>query len=175
LAAFSEHDAKMMKIAGYLHDLGKLAVPVEILNKPSKLTKEEFQIIKSHSYYTYRILEPITGFKIINSWASFHHECLNGSGYPFHHGANDLSLGSRITAVADIFTALTEDRPYRSGMDKENVLGIIRKLVNENAIDANIVSLLELNYENVNQCRLAAQDISREEYDLLKQPVDFKP
>lgn len=169
LAGFSESDCKMMRVAGYLHDLGKLAVPVEILNKPSKLTKEEFQIIKSHTYYTYRILEPIKGFEVINSWASFHHECLDGSGYPFHLSDSDLDSGSRIMAVADVFTALTEDRPYRSGMNKADVLKIFRQMIDKKAVDSRVVSLLELNYEDVNFCRLAAQEVLREEYKLLKQ------
>lgn len=169
LSGFSKHDTRMMKVAGYLHDLGKLAVPIEILNKPSSLTKEEYQIIKSHTYYTYRILEPITGFETINSWASFHHEYLNGSGYPFHHGETELSLGSRIMVVADVFTALSEDRPYRAGMDKENCLGIIRQMVNNKALDADVAALLEDNYEDFNLCRLAAQDISQKEYKVLKQ------
>ena len=168
LAGFSKHDSKIMKVAGYLHDLGKLAVPVEILNKPSSLTTAEFQIIKSHTYYTYRILEPITGFEIINSWASFHHEYLNRSGYPFHHGEAELSLGSRIMGVADVFTALSEDRPYRAGMDKENAMKIIRQMVNDKAFDADVVALLKDNYEDVNLCRLAAQDILRKEYKLLR-------
>lgn len=168
LAGFSQHDSKMMKVAGYLHDLGKLAVPVGILNKPSQLTKEEFLIVKRHAYYTYRILEPINGFEVINSWASLHHECLNGSGYPFHLNDGDLSLGSRIMKVADVFTALTEDRPYRAGMDKENVLKIIHQMADEKAVDAGVVSLLDLHYDEINQCRLAAQYVTREEYKLLK-------
>lgn len=167
LAGFSAYDCKMMKVAGYLHDLGKLAVPVGILNKPAQLTKEEFQIVKRHAYYTYRILELINGFEVINSWASYHHECLSGTGYPFHLRDKELSLGSRIMKVADVFTALTEDRPYRAGMDKANVLRIIRQMAAEKAVDASVVSLLDLHYEEVNLCRLAAQDVTREEYKLL--------
>lgn len=63
-----------MRVAGYLHDLGKLVVPKEILEKPSKLTEDEFNVIRSHTFHTYRILEPIGFFDIINVWASFHHE-----------------------------------------------------------------------------------------------------
>lgn len=92
LLGFSEKECRMMKVAGYLHDLGKLAVPAEILEKPGRLTMEEFCIIKAHTFYTYRILERLEGLEIINTWASFHHERLDGKGYPFHHRAEDLPL-----------------------------------------------------------------------------------
>jgi len=95
-----------MEIAGYFHDLGKLRVPKEILEKPGKLSTEEFNIIKSHTYHTYRILSHIPNFETINWWASFHHERLNGSGYPFRINAFNFPLGSRIMAIADVFTLL---------------------------------------------------------------------
>ncbi len=164
LAAFSEHDCKMMRVAGYLHDLGKLAVPVDILNKPSGLSDEEFQIIKSHTYYTYRILEKICGFEKINSWASFHHECLDGGGYPFHLGEPDLSMGSRIMAAADVFTAIMEDRPYRAGMDEGSALRVLQKMVDNNKLDAGVVTLLKCNFEEINRYRLSAQEVSGNRY-----------
>lgn len=164
LAGLSTLDCRMMKVAGYLHDLGKLAIPVDILNKPSTLTREEFNVVKSHSYYTYRTLESINGFEKINSWASFHHECLDGSGYPFGLGESSLSTGSRIIAVADVFTALMENRPYRAGMDKENALRILQQMVNKGKLDKAIVSMLKLNFEELNLCRLSAQEVIDKEY-----------
>jgi HD-GYP domain-containing protein (c-di-GMP phosphodiesterase class II) len=95
LARFTERECKMMSIAGYLHDLGKLAVPTEILEKPAKLTEDDFNIMRRHTYLTYRALEVIDGFDTINTWASFHHERINGSGYPFHHKGADMTLGSQ--------------------------------------------------------------------------------
>src|SRR5690606_8284531 len=74
LAGFSENECKMMLIAGYLHDIGKLAISNEILEKPEKLETDEFNIIKSHVFYTYRTLESIKEFETINIWASLHHE-----------------------------------------------------------------------------------------------------
>lgn len=164
LAGFSESESKMMKVAGYLHDLGKLAVPVEIINKPGGLTSEEYQIIKSHTYYTYRVLEPIRELGTITAWASFHHERLDGFGYPFRLNEKDLSLGSRIMAVADVFTALTEDRPYRAGLGKDKVLQILQEMAEKKALDANVVSLLKQNFEEVNMCRLAEQAESAKHY-----------
>ena len=84
LSGMNETDCKKMAIAGYLHDVGKLRVPNSILEKPGKLTDEEFNIIKEHTYYTRWILKDVDGFEKIANWAAFHHEKLNGKGYPFH-------------------------------------------------------------------------------------------
>ncbi len=164
LVDFSERECRMMKVAGYLHDLGKLAVPAEILEKPAKLTEAEFNIIRSHTYYTYNILATIPELDTINAWSSFHHERLDGTGYPFHHKGQDLSLGSRIMAVADVFTAITEDRPYRKGMNTEQVLQVLQRMASSSALDSSVVSVLGLHYDEVNSIRIAAQQASSEEY-----------
>ena len=166
-AGLSQRQCKMMEFAGYVHDLGKLAVPPEILEKPAKLTSEEFNMIKKHTYYTYRALEPIADLKDINMWASFHHERLNGSGYPFHHKGENLVLEARIMAVADIFTAITEDRPYRKGMPDEKALHVIEQMANDSFIDSNVVSLLKLHFDEINTARKAAQAASSVEYERL--------
>ena len=106
LAGMTDEECLMMEIAGNLHDVGKLAVPNEILEKPGKLTDEEFNIVKEHPYYTRLILMDVDGFERIADWAGFHHEKLNGKGYPFHFGAEQLDLGARIMAVADIFSGV---------------------------------------------------------------------
>lgn len=137
---YSLEEIKMMRIAGLLHDLGKLAVPNEILEKPDKLTEQEMAIVKQHPYYTYRILEQIDGFGIIAEWAAFHHETLDGAGYPFRTNENQLKLGSRIIAVADVFVALTEERPYRKQLEKKEVEKIMRSMVDNRKLDGNIVA-----------------------------------
>jgi len=152
-----------MKIAGYLHDLGKLAVPSEILEKPAKLTEDEFNIIKSHPFYTYRILETISDLDVINIWASFHHERLEAKGYPFHNKGEDLSLGSRIMAIADVFTAITEDRPYRKKMTSDEALQVLREMAENSTLDSNLVSTLRLHYDEVNSLRIAAQAAASKE------------
>ena len=116
LAGFSKSECLMMLAAGYLHDLGKLAIPGSVLEKPGKLDEREFNTIRSHTFFTYQLLDRIKGFETINRWASFHHERLDGRGYPFHLKDENIPVGSRIMAVADIFTAITEPRPYREGM-----------------------------------------------------------
>lgn len=164
LTGFSEQEQRMMWIAGCLHDLGKLAVPVEILTKPGKLTIDEFNIVKRHTYYTYRVLEPIADLETINTWAAYHHERLDGSGYPFHLSEFELSLGSRLMAVADIFTAISEDRPYRQGMDKATVFNVLDNMVAGSVLDGHIVNILKHNYDYINTQRIAAQSCSDEEY-----------
>lgn len=143
---FSRQDTEKMVVAGLLHDLGKLSVPEEILEKPGKLSPEEFSIIKRHTYYTHRILEGISGFCEINQWASFHHERLDGTGYPFRLSGNDIPPGSRILAVSDVFTALAEDRPYRKGMPRERITEILEDL-SDRALDRRMVKLVLENYD----------------------------
>lgn len=149
LSGMSEEDCLKMEIAGNLHDLGKLVVPREILEKPGKLTPEEFNVIKEHTYYTRLILMGIDGFENIADWAAYHHEKLNGKGYPFHLSAEHLDLGSRIMAVADIFSAITEVRPYRAGMQKDQVIRILKEDVESGAICGDIVNLLIENYDQI--------------------------
>ncbi len=164
LLGFSERECKMMKVAGYLHDLGKLAVPAEILEKPGRLTPEEFCVIRTHTFHTFRVLERIEGFETINVWASFHHERLDGRGYPFHHKADDLSLGSRIMAVADVVTGLAEDRPYRKGLPDGEVLRILEGMVDDRALDGRVVSVVKAHYSELNTLRKTVQAALSEEY-----------
>ncbi|MGE4484872.1 MAG: HD-GYP domain-containing protein [Oscillospiraceae bacterium] len=165
LAGFSENECKMMLIAGNLHDLGKLAVDSNVLEKPDSLNANELNIIRSHTFYTYRLLHVVRGFETINKWASFHHEKLNGKGYPFHLTDDSIPLGSRIMAVADIFTAITEDRPYRKGMPKERVVAIINSMVKDNSICGYVASFLLVNYELIDNVRIEAQQKAAERYN----------
>lgn len=154
LAGMSDEDCMKMEIAGNLHDVGKLRVPNEILEKPAKLTDEEFNKIKEHPYYTRLILMDVEGFEEIADWAGFHHEKLNGKGYPFHFDGRLLSLGSRIMSVADIFSAITEERPYRKPMIREQAMRVMWENVDRGDICGNIVKLLEDNYDAVNEARM---------------------
>ncbi|MCG9968554.1 HD domain-containing protein [Pelotomaculum terephthalicicum JT] len=139
---FGREDLIMMEIAGFLHDLGKLSIPDEILEKPGSLSAEEFALIKQHTYYTFHILREAGIPSTIAEWAAYHHEKPNGGGYPFGLEAPQLSLGARIMAVADVFTALREDRPYRPGLGKKSIEEIMGKMVLSNALDGEIVGKL---------------------------------
>ncbi|MEW6105586.1 MAG: HD domain-containing phosphohydrolase [Bacillota bacterium] len=165
LAGFSEMECRMMRAAGYLHDIGKLAVPAEILEKPGSLTEHEFNIIKQHAFHSYRIIESLPTLDVVNRWASLHHERLDGRGYPFHYSGRELSLGSRIMSVADVFTALTEQRPYRRAMEAAKALDVVRELGCASALDLEIVSLLASHLDEVDADRRAAQAAASEDYE----------
>ncbi len=164
---FSKNQCKMMKVAGDLHDLGKLAIPASILEKEKGLSSTEFQIMKSHVYYTFITLESIKELNTINMWASLHHERLNGRGYPFHLKGDEIPLGSRIMAVADVFVAITEDRPYREGMKKDSVVKILDDMVDAEHLDPMVVSVLKDNIYEVNSIRETAQYRAKKEYKLM--------
>ncbi len=149
LEGYSEEECKAMQIAGLLHDLGKLAVPKQLLEKSESLVPREFEIIKQHAYYTYRILEQIDEFQVIAEWGAYHHETIDGVGYPFRVQENHLKMGSRIVAVADIFSALTEERSYRSVLSPSEVKKIMYSMVKHNKIDKRIVQTLFENLECV--------------------------
>ena len=107
---FSEQEQWEIEMAGLVHDLGKLAIPDEILEKPGPLTSSERQIMCQHPYHTYRIHPRYQPWRIAR-WGALHHERLDGSGYPFGLGATSWTW--EFPAVADLFQALSQDRPYR--------------------------------------------------------------
>jgi putative nucleotidyltransferase with HDIG domain len=145
---FSQNELHLMRIAGLLHDLGKLSIPNAILEKPSPLTYEEQLIVRQHTYYTFMILDQIEQFKTVAQWAAWHHETLDGKGYPFKLDEASLTLGARIMAVADIFVALAENRPYRKKLPKESIFKIMDCMVKENKITDRIVQSLFDNYND---------------------------
>jgi putative nucleotidyltransferase with HDIG domain len=114
-------------VAGLLHDLGKLAVQKNILDKPGALAPAEIEVIRTHTYYTHRLLTE-AGFPTrIVEWASHHHERLDGKGYPFALAEKDLDEGARLMAIADIYAALTENRPYRLAMSSGDALNLLQR------------------------------------------------
>ncbi|NLM04446.1 MAG: HD domain-containing protein [Clostridiales bacterium] len=165
LLKWSEEDCIKMRIAGYLHDIGKLMVPTEILEKPSSLTKEEYNIVREHTYHGYYLLDNIDGLEEINEYASFHHERLDGTGYPFRIKGEDLKEGSRIMAVADVFTAITEDRPYRKGMNEKNALRVLEQMGKNLSLDSDLVQIVKENFDIINRKRINAQKRAAEEYE----------
>ena len=167
LSGMSEQECKYMRIAGLLHDIGKMKVPKEILEKPGKLTDEEFNIIKEHAYYTHLILSDISGFEQVTQWAAYHHEKLAGNGYPFHLAEDEIPFGSRIMAVADVFSAITEERPYRKGMDREKVIEVLRGDAARGALSGKIVELLVDNFDMINEKRDAASRKASRRYQII--------
>jgi HD-GYP domain-containing protein (c-di-GMP phosphodiesterase class II) len=108
-----------------LHDIGKIGIPDRILQKPEKLTENELTIIKEHPVIGAKILQPIESLKSILSIVHYHHERMDGSGYPEGLSGSRIPLLARITAVADVFDALTSNRPYRKAMKRAKAFQII--------------------------------------------------
>jgi len=162
---FSENEILQMRIAGNFHDLGKLVIPNSILDKPDKLTEQEFNIIKCHTYYSYHIINSVSGMERIAELGAFHHERLNGKGYPFHLNKDELNIGSRIMAVSDIFTALAEDRPYRDGMKEKEISELLLDFSKADHLDKKIVELLNDNFKEVYHHVKDIQKLTRNFYD----------
>ena len=117
-----------LKVGAYLHDIGKISVPVSILNKPSKLTDKEYEIIKKHSIKGCQILESC-GFidNDILEIAKQHHERIDGSGYPLGLCGKDINYLSKIVSICDVYEALTAVRPYKESMSELEAVFIIKK------------------------------------------------
>ena len=156
----------LVEIAGYFHDLGKIIIPAEILDKKGRLTEDERAVINTHTYYTNYILRSIPSLKQISKWAAFHHENLDGTGYPFHVDETKIDTIARIMAVADVFTAITEDRPYRLGMTREDTKVILQGM-SGHKLDPKIVDVLLKHYDRVNNRRIEMQKKAAEEYRLF--------
>jgi HD-GYP domain-containing protein (c-di-GMP phosphodiesterase class II) len=171
LAGFSANECSRIEIAACLHDLGKLAIPVEILEKPGRLDAEEWSVMRTHVYFTHRVLGRIAPLGEMAVWGALHQERLDGSGYPFHRGAEDIPLGARVMAVADVFTGLTEDRPYRAGMPESEVARVMRELADRRGLDARLVDLLTSHYAAVDRRRIEAQDRARRDYQEYREAL----
>lgn len=126
---------------GLLHDIGKIATPHEILDKPGKLTDDEYRVICEHPAKGRLILEPIAAYADVMPIVVQHHECFDGSGYPDGLSGEAISLGGRILAVADVYDALISKRPYRSGLRREQVVEFIREKAGTE-FDPNVVQAL---------------------------------
>lgn len=145
----SEETANKLELAGLLHDLGKLRVPDEILEKKEKLNEIEFAVMQGHSFESHHILKDIKGLEDVALWCSQHHEKINGSGYPYRQKGNEIHRASRILAVADIFQALAQNRPYRGSLQLEEILSIMNNMIQSGNLDASLVNIIK---EHANEC-----------------------
>lgn len=128
--------------------------------KNGPLNANEFYLMKKHTFYSFRIIERIPELKNVNQWASYHHERIDGGGYPFRLRGEEIELGSRIMAVCDVFTALTEKRPYRNAMPIDSANAIMSRMVEEKHLDGDVLSVLKQNIDEINRLRLKAQNIA---------------
>jgi HD-GYP domain-containing protein (c-di-GMP phosphodiesterase class II) len=138
----SGQELEQVEIAGLLHDIGKLRVAEDIIDKPGKLTTDERASMQRHSYDTFRILQRVFAHSKIPVWAGFHHENLLGEGYPFKTSGISQDLECRIISVADIFQALAQSRPYRKSMDLPDILADLQHRVSAGELDATVVNKL---------------------------------
>jgi putative nucleotidyltransferase with HDIG domain len=141
----SEHKLFLLQVGSLLHDIGKLAVPLEILDKPGRLTPEEYRVVQEHVSAGNRILEPFDSARMaaIRDIVRHHHERLDGSGYPDRLQGGQISLLARIVAVADVFDALTSVRPYRTALPHAEAMLVLRQEAAAGKLDARLVHLVE--------------------------------
>jgi putative nucleotidyltransferase with HDIG domain len=154
-----------LEVAGNLHDIGKMSVGDEILLKPGPLDSRETAVIRKHSYHTYRFIRASGAGLKIAAWAGFHHERLDGTGYPFHHRASSLDLGARILSVADTITALAEDRPYREGLKRSTSLSIVSAMAERGSLDSDVVAALVTSFDEVLGMAKVAQASAVQDYE----------
>lgn len=136
---FDQAMQEKLFFAGALHDVGKLTITNDILEKPEKLDDREYRYIQKHVLYTWEILSQVRGMEDIARWASRHHEKLDGSGYPFGLGEAKLSHIDRLMACIDIYQALVEERSYKKGMDHGKAVMMLRNMAARGHLDEGIV------------------------------------
>jgi putative nucleotidyltransferase with HDIG domain len=139
-----EEEVENIRLAALLHDIGKVGAKESILNKPGRLTDEEGDHIRSHPLIAASILEPITPLKDIIGYVKHVHEDYDGSGYPDGLTAEEIPLGARIIAVADVFDAMTSARPYRPAMAEDVVFDHLRNEVGKQFDPVMVKAFLEV-------------------------------
>lgn len=150
---FSHEQLVNTRRAGLLHDIGKVGISNRILDKTAALTAEERALVNQHPAYTWDILSRVPAFATFAREAATHHEKLDGSGYPWGIGAYELDTPARLLVVADIYEALTANRPYRSGMAPDDALALLNRdrgtKLDGAAIDALAAALTDLERETL--------------------------
>lgn len=137
---FDREIIEQLSVGAFLHDIGKIKVPDKILNKPGKLTDDEFTIMKTHANHSIDIIKKTPGISALSlEVAALHHEKLNGTGYPFQVKADNISKYGRMIAICDIFDALTATRVYKKGFPHGKAFAILRELAKQNQLDSDLV------------------------------------
>jgi putative two-component system response regulator len=131
-----------IEIAGIIHDIGKVGISDSILNKPGKLTDDEFEEMKRHTIIGETIIKPLNCLSDCVVAVRHHHEKPNGKGYPDGLKGDEISIESRILAVADVFDALNSDRPYRSKLPMDQIRDKLKNEAETGSLDASITKLM---------------------------------
>ena len=143
---YDKETCDKLYIAGALHDIGKLLISNDILEKPGKLSNTEYKEIQNHAMGTWKLLSSVGGLEEITSWASLHHEKLDGSGYPFGYKADRLGKNERLIACLDIYQALVEERPYKAGLSHGEAMTILYKMGAAGQLDPDILNDINLRF-----------------------------
>lgn len=170
---FSQEKCQKLLIAGYLHDIGKLAIDPGLLEKEGPLNEAEFNIMKMHVYYTGLILSELSisdWFSEIVMWAERHHEKANGQGYPYAVSDDSLDIGVKILAYADIISALMENRPYRESLSIEQSFDIIRAKI-AHTLSPEIFCEIEQHRDEINALVIACHQHSFDEYNSVQHQI----
>ena len=167
LTGMGQDDLDTLFVAGMLHDIGKLGIPLALLEKPGQLTDEEFPKVKRHADLSRLWLDAVPGFERVSVWGGGHHERLDGKGYPMGLKGEEIPLPSRIMAIADVFTALTEDRPYRKGMTPPEALRIVEGMVKQGHLDGDLSRLLCDHADELDAVRASSQAEARRGFQAL--------
>jgi putative two-component system response regulator len=130
-----------LKMGGMLHDVGKIGVPDHILNKPGRLTPDEWEVMKRHPVIGARICQPLRRSAELVPIVRHHHERLDGSGYPDGLRSPEISLGAQVMSIADFYDACTSNRPYRPAMPPEQAFELLRSLVRARQMDKDLVEI----------------------------------
>ncbi len=141
---YSKKQQRTLLKAGHLHDIGKIGISENILNKTGKLLDEEYEEIKKHSLIGYEIVSHFPNLKEVALIVKHHHELLDGSGYPDGLKGSEIPFKAQILNVADVFNALTTDRPYRKGFDKNQAFEIMAQM----PLNQELVTILGTHYNN---------------------------
>jgi len=138
-AGIPEGDREILRRGAALHDIGKISTPDVILNKPAKLTKEEYAIVKQHPMQGVRIVEPMKSLRSVLPLIRWHHERMDGRGYPDGLTGEKIPLAARVLSVADVYDALTSARPYRRSLTVDESLDVMREEAANGGLDAELV------------------------------------
>src|SRR5436190_4324530 len=135
----TETETEKVRISALLHDVGKIGIDDRVLKKPSALTDEEFEIMKTHPQKGYKIMSQIPAMREFLPGMYMHHEMINGQGYPQGLKGDELPMQARVVSVADTFDAMTTERPYQRAMDLETALTRLKSFVGTR-YDARVVA-----------------------------------
>jgi HD-GYP domain-containing protein (c-di-GMP phosphodiesterase class II) len=158
----SENGMSDIEMGALLHDIGKIGIPDQVLNKPSRLTPEEYDLVKKHPEFGWTVIRNLPGLQRTSLYVLHHHENFDGTGYPAKLKGSEIPIGARIVSVIDAFDAMVSSRPYRQGMPLQEAIRRLHEASGtqfDPAVVASFVPIAEAEMSSV----LAAVGISESE------------